>query len=412
MSFFQTKRRAFLCALAAIPGMRLLFPTTAQAAVPPAPLRDSPNVRDVIEELGVRSFINAGGTFTALTGSLMRPEAVAAMQVASRKFVRLEELNEAVGKRIAELLRCQDAQVTAGCASAMSLATAACVAGKDPEKIRRLPDTTGMKNEVLVQRTHRVGYDHAIRNAGVKMIEVDTREELEGAINDRTAMMFFLNASDPRGKVHHEEFVAIAKKHLIPTLIDAAADVPPVENLWRFTGIGFDLAAFSGGKGLRGPQSAGLLLGRKDLIEAVRLNTSPNADTLCRTNKVNKEEAVGMLVALEVYLNQDHAAVWKEWEARCQRIADALKSFPDVKTSVNVPEIANAVPHLRITWDTQARKLTVAQMVQKLREGKPSIELSPGGGGGRRQLGIGVWMMEPGEDVIVGKRIRSILAAT
>ena len=229
----------------------------------------------------------------------MRPEAVAAMQVASRKYVPLDDLHDAVGKRIAQLLGCPAALVTAGCASALSLATAACVAGKDPERIRRLPDTHGLKNEVLVQKTHRVGYDHAIRNAGVKLIEVETREELEHAISPRTAMMFFLNFADPKGKIHHEEFVEIGKKHNIPTLNDAAADVPPVENLWRYTKMGFDLVGFSGGKGLRGPQSTGLLLGRKDLIEAARLNNSPNGDTLCRTNKVNKEEIIGMLVALE-----------------------------------------------------------------------------------------------------------------
>ena len=282
----------------------------------------------MIGELGVRSFINAAGTFTALTGSLMRPEVVAAIQVASRKYVKLDDLHRAVGKRIAELLDCEAALVTAGCASALSLSTAACVAGSDPEKIRRIPDTHGLKNEVLVQKTHRVGYDHAIRNAGVRMIEVETREELEDTINERTAMMFFLNFADPQGSIHHEEFVAIGKKHNIPTLIDAAADVPPVENLWKYTKMGFDLVAFSGGKGLRGPQSSGLLLGRKDLIEAARLNNSPNGDTLCRTNKVNKEEIVGMLVALETYLHEDHAAIWKEWEARCQRIVQALSRLP------------------------------------------------------------------------------------
>jgi L-seryl-tRNA(Ser) seleniumtransferase len=403
MSFLQTKRRAFLGTLVAVPGLRLLAP--ARLAAAPAEVA----ARDVIGELGVRSFINAAGTFTALTGSLMPPEVFAAMQVASRKYVRLEDLHEAVGRRIAELLRCEAALVTAGCASAMSLATAACIAGKNTDLIRRLPDTGEMKNEVLVQRTHRVGYDHAIRNAGVKMVEVETRAELEAAISERTSMMFFLNFADPEGSIHHEEFVAIGKQHKIPTLIDAAADVPPVENLWRFTEMGFDLVAFSGGKGLRGPQSSGLLLGRKDLIEAARLNNSPNADSLCRTNKVNKEEIIGMLVALERYLKLDHAAIWKEWESRCQRIIDALRSFPDVKTEVHVPRIANAVPHLRVNWDTRARKLTVPQMVQKLREGNPSIEVSPGS---RRELGIGVWMMEPGDDAIVAERIRAILAAT
>ncbi len=222
-------------------------------------------------------------------------------------------------------------------------------------------------------------------------------------------MMFFLNSSDPQGKVHHEEFIAIGKKHNVPTLIDAAADVPPVENLWRFTKLGFDLVGFSGGKGLRGPQSAGLLLGRKDLIDAAKLNFGPEGDSLCRTNKVNKEETIGMLVALETFIKQDHAAVWKDWEGRCRRIADALKAFDDVKTEVYVPKIANAVPHLRVRWDAVKRKLTPAEMVRKLREGEPSIEVTPGSS---RQFAIGVWMMEPGEDVIVADRLRTILAAT
>jgi L-seryl-tRNA(Ser) seleniumtransferase len=222
-------------------------------------------------------------------------------------------------------------------------------------------------------------------------------------------MMFFLNLADPQGKIHHEEFVAIGQKHGIPTLIDAAADVPPVDNLWRFTKLGFDLVGFSGGKGLRGPQSAGLLLGRKDLIAAAKLNASPNGDTLCRSNKVNKEEIIGMLVALEVYLKQDHAAAWKDWEGRCRTISQALAEFKDVKTEVHVPPIANAVPHLRVSWDFKARGLTAAQMVQKLREGKPSIEVTPGSG---RRLVIGVWMMEPGDDALVGGRMRAILSGS
>jgi L-seryl-tRNA(Ser) seleniumtransferase len=401
MNQSKTGRRTFLGAMAGVPGLPILCAAAGAA--------DSASgaARDVIHELGVRSFINAAGTFTALTGSLMRPEVVAAMQVASRQYVKLEELQDAVGKRIAELLHCESAMVTAGCASALSLSTAACVAGKDPARIRRIPDTAGMKNEVIVQRTHRVGYDHAIRNAGVKLIEVETREQMEAAIGERTAMMFFLNYADPEGRIHHEEFVQIARSRGIPTLIDAAADVPPVENLWRFTKMGFDLAAFSGGKGLRGPQSSGLLLGRKDLIDAAKLNNCPIGDTLCRTNKVNKEEIIGMLVALESYLNEDHAAVWKEWEGRCHRIAGALKELPDVQTKIIVPKIANAVPHLHVQWDTRARHLTGAQVIKKLREGQPSIELAPGA---RYPLVIGVWMMQPGDDAIVARRLREILA--
>jgi L-seryl-tRNA(Ser) seleniumtransferase len=365
------------------------------------------HARDVIAELGVRPFINAAGTYTALTGSLMPPEVMAAMQVASRKYVRLDDLHDAVGRRIAQLLHCPAALVTAGCASALSLGTSACVAGDAPERIRRLPDASGMKNEVLIQKSHRVAYDHAVRNVGVRLIEVETREDLERSINERTAMMFFLNDADPRGKIHHEEFVALGQKHNVPTFNDAAADVPPVENLWRYTQMGFDLVAFSGGKGLRGPQSTGLLLGRKDLIEAAKLNNNPHADSLCRTNKVNKEEIVGMLVALERFLAQDHAAVWNQWEQRCQRIVQGLADFEDVQCEVRVPEIANAVPHLYIRWDYAARGLRPSDVAQELRDGKPSIEVNPGS---RDQLVVGVWMMEPGEDTIVGQRIHEVLA--
>jgi L-seryl-tRNA(Ser) seleniumtransferase len=403
MNRFLTARRSFLGTLAGLPYIGGFLSGQRVAAA------ESPPPRDVIKELGVRAFINAAGTFTAMSGSLMAPEVMAAMQAASRKFVKLEDLHNAVGKRIAELLHCESALVTAGCASALSLATAACVAGSDHDRILRLPDTTGMKNEVLVQKTHRVGYDHAIRNAGVRLIEVETKEELEKAINERTAMMFFFNAADQRGKIHHEEFVALGKKQKVPTLNDAAADVPPVDNLWRYTKMEFDLVAFSGGKGIRGPQSAGLLLGRKDLIEAAKLNNSPNSDSLCRTNKVNKEEIVGMLVALEMFLARDHAKVWDEWQGRCRRIAEALRGFEDVRTEVRVPQIANAVPHLHVTWDTQGRRVSVSDVVKQLRDGQPSIEVNPSTG---RQLVIGVWMMEPGEDAIVAERVRAILAKT
>ncbi|MBW8884516.1 MAG: aminotransferase class V-fold PLP-dependent enzyme [Planctomycetia bacterium] len=399
----QVNRRAVLGAIAGAGGLPLLLPSSQAQAQTQLP------ARDLIKELGVRPCINAAGTYTALTGSLMPPEVIAAIQVASRQYVRLNELHDAIGRRIAELLKCEAAMVSAGCASALTLATAACVAGDDPERIRCIPDTTGMKDEVLVQRSHRVGYDHAIRNAGVRLIEIETAEELEKKINERTAMMFFLNSSDPQGKIHHEEFVALGKKHNIPTLIDAAADVPPIENLFRFTKIGFDLVAFSGGKGLCGPQSSGLLLGRKNLIAAARLNNNPNSDSICRTNKVNKEELVGMLVALELFLNRDHAAVWKEWEARASKIIRALSEFSDVKAEVQVPAIANAVPHLHIRWDFEKRKLSPSQMADKLRDGEPSIEVVPGS---RRELVVGVWMMQPGDDAIVAQRIRQILAST
>jgi len=390
-------RRRFLEAAAGLPLIGSLFPSAALARA---------SKRDYFKELGVRTFINAAGTYTALTASLMPPEVKQAWEYASRMYCSLNELHDAVGRRIAELIGCEAAMVTAGAASALTLGTAACLTGKNPEFIRRLPDTTGMKSEVIIQKSHRFGYDHAVRNCGVRLVEVETAEELERAINERTAMMLFLNANELVGKIKAAEFAQLGRKHNVPTFNDCAADVPPAENLSRYLKMGFDLVTFSGGKGLRGPQSAGLLLGRKDLIEAARLNASPYADTIGRGMKVNKEEMLAMMVAVELYLKRDHASEWREWERRAKYIADYAASVPGVTTEVWVPEIANHVPHLRIRWDTQRVKIGVAEVVKRLREGEPSIEVVPGS---RDALVVGVWMMEPGEERIVARRIREIL---
>ena len=364
--------------------------------------------RDYFRELGVRPFLNAAGTYTALTASLMPPEVMEAMLYASHHYVVLDELHDAVGRRIAELVGCEAAMVTAGAASALTLGTAACLTGTDPEKIKRLPDTTGMKNEVIIQKSHRFGYDHAVRNCGIKLIEVETRKEMENAINDRTAMMLFLNTADPKGQIHREEFVEIGKKYGVPTFNDAAADVPPRENLRAYTQMGFDLVTFSGGKGIRGPQSAGLLLGRKDLIAAARLNTSPHADTIGRGMKVNKEEMLGMLVALELYLAQDDEAERRELDRRAQLIVDAVSGVPTVKTEIVVPEIANHVPHVHIWWDEAKVGKTVAQVVQELRDGEPSIRVTPGS---KDHLIVNPWMLMPGEAEIVARRVGEVLRA-
>src|SRR5882672_2031472 len=202
--------------------------------------------RDYFKELGVRTFINAAGTYTALTASLPHPEVIKAINYAALQFVKLEDLQEKVGDRIAELLKCEGALVTSGAASAITLGTAAVLTGGDPQKIEHIPtDLTGMKSEVIIQKSHRVGYDHAIRNCGVKLIEVESRQELESAINDRTGMMWFYNNNNPTGKVKDVEFVAIGKKYGISTFNDCAAEVPPVENLWKWTQMGFDLVCFS-----------------------------------------------------------------------------------------------------------------------------------------------------------------------
>ncbi len=388
-------RRKFLQAVAAMPGVAALRPAAAHAQAAG---------RDVYRELGIRPLVNAAGSYTTLSASLIPAEVREAMDSAARKYVNLLELHQAVGKRIAALVGCEAALVTAGAASALTLGTAACVAGKDSAKIRRLPDTAGMKSEVILQKTHRYGYDHAVRNVGVRIVEVETREELERAAGERTAMMLFYNRHDPLGKIKVEEFALLGKKLGVPTFNDAAADIPPIENLFRFVKMGYDLVTFSGGKGLRGPQCAGLLLGRKDLVEAAAANNNPHTDTVGRTNKVGKEEIVGMWAALERFVKQDHAALWREWERRCGAVAAQVAGVPGVKTEVFVPSIANAVPHLRVRWD-EAR-LRAAEPVRRLREGEPRIETRPEATEG---IEIAVWTLEPGEDEIVGRRLREVL---
>lgn len=395
-------RRGFMRSMLTLPAAAAAASRSA-AGAPKGTVRAA---RDVIGELGVRSFLNAAGTYTRLTASKMPPEVLSAMQRSSTRYVDLDELHEKTGDRIAELLDCEAALVTAGCASALTLGTAACIAGADPESIKLLPRTDGMRNEVVIQKAHRNSYDHAVRNAGAKLVEVETAEELEAAVNERTAMLFFLNHAEPDGQIGHEEFVRLAKRHGIPALNDAAADVPPADNLLRFQRMGYDLVAFSGGKGLRGPQSAGLLLGRRDLVEAARLNNSPHSDSVGRTNKVNKEEIVGMLVALELFLERDHDQVWKEWTRRCKRIERAVSGIPSVSAEVFVPEIANAVPHLRIRWDYERLGLDPKSAAARLREGDPSIEVRPQFDEG---LEIAVWMLEPGEERIVSRRVRAEL---
>jgi uncharacterized pyridoxal phosphate-dependent enzyme len=401
-------RRNFLQAMSSVPFIGGLFASSARGAAP------KPGKRDYFKELNVRPFINAAGTFTTLTASLMRPEVIEAMNYASATFVPLNDLQEAAGKRVAELIGCEAAMITSGAAAALTVGAAACVAGKNPDWIKRIPDLagTGMKSEVIVQKSHRYGYDHAVRNCGVKMVEVETSDELGRAVNEKTAMMLFFNDADPRGKVKIEEFVALGKKHNIPTFNDAAADVPPTENLSKYTKIGFDLVTFSGGKGLRGPQSAGLLLGRKDLIEAARLNCSPNSDSIGRGMKVNKEEILGMMVAVEMYLKRDAAAEWKEWERRAKLIADGAAKVAAVKAEIHVPPIANHVPTVRLTWEKATLPLTADDARKRLREGKPSIEIAPNASPAKaekQEIGIGEWQMQPGEAEIVARRLREVL---
>ncbi len=396
-------RRTFLQRLSTLPLVG--GAATARLAAAPA----AATARDYFKELGVRPFINAAGTYTAMTASLMPPEVMTAINYASRHFVMLDELHDRIGERIATLTRNEAAMVTSGAASALTLGTAAILTGLDAARIVALPDlasVVSLKSEVIIQKAHRFGYDHAVRNCGVRLVEVESVADLERAINDKTAMMLFYNNNNREGQIQDEAFVQLGKKHNVPTLNDAAADVPPVDNLWKYTAMGFDLVAISGGKGLRGPQSAGLLLGRKDLIAAARLNAPPNGNTIGRGMKVNKEELLGMLAAVELYVAKDHAAERREFDRRAETIRSSAASVSGVTAEVFVPEVANHVPHVRVRWEA-SRGLKAADVVKAMRDGDPSI----GTRAENESLVIGVWMMQPGEDAIVARRLKQVLAA-
>lgn len=350
--------------------------------------------------------INGVGVVTVLGGSIMPPEVIRAMEEASHFFIPLPELEKKVGARLAEMLKAPAAMVTCGAASAISVGTAACLSQGDAAKLRKLPGRDGIRYEVIQQKTHRSGYEHQMELTGAKVITVETRAELESAINERTGMMFFLNKAEHDGQIKAEEFVKIGKARGIPTMNDCASDATPKENLWKYTQMGFDLVIFSGGKALRGPQASGLLLGRKDLIEASYPAMSPFGG-IGRGMKVGKEELCGLLAAVERYLKVDHQAEWKELEARVTTIRGALKGVKGVTTDRHIPVIANEVPHVTVEWDEAARSLTSQQVGEKLLAGDPPIHVQRPGKG---KLLISVWMMRGEEPKIVGKRLKEIFA--
>ena len=373
---------------------------------------------DYYEKLGVTPFINAAGTYTVLSGSTMPDEVQAAIALASLQPVNILELRDAAGDYLAKRLKCEAALVTSGAAAALTLGTAACITLANKSAIISIPtDMSGLKNEVIVQKAHRYDYDHAIRNCGTRYVEVETMDEYERAFNDKTVMTLFFNAAEG-GKISREDWIRVAHKHGIPCFNDAAADVPPISNLWNYTQMGFDLVTFSGGKGLRGPQCTGLLLGRKDLIEAAKLNNSPYSNTIGRGMKVAKEEVVGLVAAVDWFLSQGDAALEAEFQKRADLIAARLKTLPTVDAKTFIPPVANHVPHLLITYDQNRIKISATDVMQKMREGRPRIELNPGTGGSPASAGlpggsntviVGVWMLQPGEDAIVAQRLYEVL---
>ena len=379
---------------------------------------------DYYAKLGVPTIINAAGTYTTLTAACMPPQVLAAVQKAALHPVRLHELQQKAGEYIARRLNCEGAVVTSGAAGAISLATAACIQHANHISILDMPqELSGRKNQVIVQSAHRYEYDRALYLCGARVTEVVTLEDYKRACGAGNAVMtnFFNAAEDEDGiagtaQIGREEWLRVAHEYKIPCLLDAAADMPPISNLWKYTGMGFDLVTFSGGKGMRGPQNAGLLLGRKILTDLAHENNNPG-DGIGRGMKVAKEQIVGMVAAVDWVLSHTEESMQGDYQKRVDLIAAAVKGIPSVKTETVVPKIANHVPHLLIRFDPQVTGVTTNQVVEALRIGKPSIELNPNTGQKPNQgipadpntLVVGVWMLQPGEDAIVGQRIRTVL---
>jgi uncharacterized pyridoxal phosphate-dependent enzyme len=361
------------------------------------------------EELGVPTVINCEGTMTMLGGSVLRPELEAVMAMAGRHFVSIPELEVAAGKRIAEMLKLPKdytALVTSGAAAAIQSGLAGILTGDNETLIRQLPNLTGMKSEVIIQKSHRNPFDHQLRSTGVKLVEIETREQLRHAVSERTAMMHFTNFANAAGQIKVDEWPKLAKQYNLPCMNDAAADTPPVSHLWDYTNMGYDLVTFSGGKAMRGPQCAGLLVGRKDLVANALLNNSPHEDTLGRSQKVGKEEIIGMVKALELYLSEDHEALAKEWQDRLAGVSRELTKVPGVSTSFFTPDIANHVPHMQIVWDSKI-SMTPQEVSKQLRNSKPAIVIAVGEG--RPGLTMNSFMLQSGEDRIVAEQLSRIL---
>jgi L-seryl-tRNA(Ser) seleniumtransferase len=367
-----------------------------------APAAPAPAKRDLFSELGIRTFINAAGTYTAMSGCLMRDEVVETINASAKEFAFIDEVQDKVGAKIAALCHAEAATVTAGCWSASVLGMAGALTGMDMKKVGQLPNLTGMKSEAIVQKAHNEGYVHALTNTGVTIVVVETVEDVAKAVNEKTAIMWFLNYAGPNGQIQDKEWVALGKKYNVPTMIDMAADSTPVENLSKFNDMGFDLVCVSGGKGLRGPQSAGILMGKKELIAAARLNAPPRGGNIGRGMKVNKEEILGMYVAIEHFINMDQAKEWKIWEDRVAVIENAAKKVNGVTTTVTVPPVANRTPTLTISWDIAKVNIKRRDFQEKLSKGNPSIEMM---GGKDNSVTITVWMLKPGQEKIVAGRI-------
>jgi seryl-tRNA(Sec) selenium transferase len=422
MHIGNSNRRSFMKLLAATPLLSQIAvrEVYAQAA---AAVGKEPR-RNVYKSLGVKTVVNCRGTWTYLSGSLEFPEVREAQLDAARHFVNMLDLQRAVGRRLSELTGAESGIVTSGAAGAMAAATAACMAGSDDKYIWQLPDTTGLKHEVAMVGG-RSAFDSAIRLTGAKLVLVYSADELANAINENTAMIY---TTDLGEKLQRE--LAIAKERKVPMLLDDAAGIPPAENARLYANMGIDLYCFSGGKGLCGPQCSGLLLGRKDLIESALLNSNPREGAVCRPMKVGKEEIIGCLTALEVWLKLDPKKLYAEWNARIDRIRKLVETVPGVKTDTYIPQDGNRYPTLKVSWDQQAWGFSISDCVQELRASDPVIEvLGPDNPSlvkavregnpnptpkERKQpdhIELVSMTIQPGEEIIAGQTLRTVLRA-
>jgi L-seryl-tRNA(Ser) seleniumtransferase len=406
-------RRRFLgwsqAALAAF-GVKPLLAATAD----PTP---STHADDYYAKLGVEKIINAAGTYTYLTAAVMPPQVQRAVAQAALHPVMLKELQQASGTYLARKLHCEAALVTSGASAALTLATAACITAANKVRPDQIPeDVASMKNEVIVQKAHRYEYDHAMLLCGIRIVEVVTVEDYRKAFSSKTVMTNFFNSAEG-GEIDRLTWLRIAHEHQVPCHMDAAADMPPIENLWKYTGMGYDLVCFSGGKGIRGPQNAGLLLGRKHLIDLAGDNGSPNSDAVGRGMKVAKEQIVGMVAAVDWLLEQSDEANQAEYMRRADTIIGMVKDIPTMKTEIFMPEIANHVPHLILAYDPKVVGITPLQVQDRLHRQRPQIELNPATGvtgrlgphSNENTIVVGTWMLQPGEAEIVGRQLRAAL---
>lgn len=372
---------------------------------------------EIYRRLGVRRVIHASGTTTRYGGSLLRPEALETMREASQVLVNIDELNEAAGAAIARMLGAEAAFVTAGASSGLILQSAACIAGDDPAKITRLPDTRGMRNEIVIQRAHRFAYDQAYRVPGGVLVEIGLARrtqpfELDDAISDRTAAVAYLVSpfTSPPGILSLDQVVAIAHRRGVPVIVDAASMLPPRENLAKFLRLGADLVSFSGGKGVRGPQSTGFLIGRRDLVRAAALNASPN-QAIGRAAKTSKEEIAGLVTALELFLAEDEAEEMKHYHDVCTTVAEGLTDISNLRVVVEHDAVNRVIPHAVIyftpDWDGPAGRAVQIALAQ----GDPHVyvQQGPHQGGYFDEIAVDPINLQPGDEAIVAARLREEL---